>query len=54
VSEKKSATAEDVFGSFFLGSYFFLCSSSSQFLQPSLSVLCFVELASIMAAVSSP
>jgi hypothetical protein len=46
VSEEKSATAEDVFGSFFCGSYFFLCSSSSQLLQPSLSVLCFVELAS--------
>jgi hypothetical protein len=54
VSEKKSATAQDIFGSFFLGSYFFLCSSSSQFLQPSLSVFCFVELASIMAAESSP
>jgi hypothetical protein len=54
VSEKKSATAEDIFGSFFRGSYFFLCSSSSQLLQPFLSVLCFVELASIMAAEFSP
>lgn len=31
VSEKKSATAEDIFGSFFLGSYFFSVSSAISF-----------------------